>query len=56
MEAVAPHARFGHRAREREQLRDVRLVAVKRGVEARDLRQVRETSARRMRIGARLWG
>ena len=55
MKAVAPHARFGHRARQGEQLRDIWLVAVKRGVEARDLRQVRkplsEDADRRQVVG-----
>src|SRR5215208_5250629 len=55
MKAVAPHARFGHRARKREQLRESWLVAVKRGVEARDLRQVwkplSEDSDRRQVVG-----
>src|SRR5215217_7181510 len=37
MKAVAPHARFGHGAGQGEQLREIWLVAVKRGVEARDL-------------------
>ena len=45
MEAVAPHARLAYRARQGEQLRDLRLVAVERGVEAGDLRQVRQPPA-----------
>src|SRR5829696_5780788 len=55
MKAVAPHARFGHRAREGEQLRDVWLVAVKRRIEARDLwelgKSLSENSDRRQVVG-----
>ena len=40
VEAVAPHAALGDRLRQRERLRDRRLRAVERGVEARDLRQL----------------
>src|SRR5215212_3162443 len=40
MEAVAPHARFGHGAGQGEQLREIWLVAVEPRIEARDLGKV----------------
>src|SRR5215204_1142681 len=55
MKAVAPHAHFGHGAGQGEQLCEIWLVAVKRGVEARDLwelgKSLSENSDRRQVVG-----
>ena len=56
VEAVAQHAALGDRARQRECLRHRGLVAMERGVEAGDLRQLRDRASSRSRIGARLCG
>ena len=47
VEAVAPDAPLPERARQRQTLRHVRHPPVKGGVEARDLRDVREPSVDR---------
>ena len=47
VEAVAPHAALGDRRGQRERLRDRGLVAMERGVEAGDLRQLRRALEQR---------
>ncbi len=47
MKTVPPDAAFGDRLRQRERLRDRGLATVERGIEARDLRQVRRAGEQR---------
>ena len=56
VKAVAAHALGIEALRDRVVVRDRAMAAMKGGVEAGDLRQVRERVRRMARIGARLFG